>query len=73
MEDLDPASCFVMDFLCYPKVAAVYLRATFVQQGFSALSNDCKSQITQYYKALSTKAMTLGTDENIHLLSSFNL
>lgn len=68
MKDLDPASCFVMDFLCDLKVAAVYLRSTLVQQDFSALSSDCKSQITQYYEALSTKTMTLGTDENIHLL-----
>lgn len=73
MKDFDPASCFAMDFLCDLKVAAEHLRSTFVQQGFSALSNNSKSEINQQYKALSTKTMTLGTDENIHYFSAFNL
>lgn len=44
VKDLDPASPFVTDFLWDLKV--VNLRSILVQQGFSAVSNDCKPQMT---------------------------
>lgn len=66
MKDLDPASHFVRDFLWdlmqWTSGPHLYNSAPLLCQMVVNLKS------LQYYKELGTKTMTLGTDENIHLL-----